>query len=121
MTKRSRQQGELETLVLDALWDSIEPLTSNQILNACNEHDTLALTTILTVLSRLEDKELVIRKPGAGRSNLYQAASSREEHAAAQLLAIFAESGDAALTLSHFTAGLNKKSVAALKKLLDNK
>jgi predicted transcriptional regulator len=121
MTKRSRQQGELENLVLDILWDATAPLTSNEVLAACNEDDDLALTTVLTVLSRLVDKELVVRTSGEGRSNLFAAANSREEHTAMQLLELINDSSNQALTLSHFTAGLSKKSVAALKKLLDEK
>ena len=121
MTKRARQQGELENLVLDVLWDADQPLTSNEVLARCNLDSDLALTTILTVLSRLVDKELVERTSGEGRSHLFTAANSREEHTARQLLEIINDSSNQALTLSHFTAGLSKKSVAALKKLLNEK
>lgn len=121
MSKRARQQGELENLVLDVLWDAERPLTSNDVLDRCNVDSDLALTTILTVLSRLIDKELVQRSNGEGRSNLFTAVTTREEHTARQLLDLINDSADQALTLSHFTAGLSKKSVAALKKLLNEK
>jgi predicted transcriptional regulator len=121
MTKRARQQGELENLVLDVLWDSNEPLTSSEVLARCNVDSDLALTTILTVLSRLVDKELVERRIGESRSHLFAAAQSREQHTARQLLELINDSSNQALTLSHFTAGLNKKSLTALKKLLDEK
>jgi predicted transcriptional regulator len=121
MSKRGRQQGELENLVLEILWDAEQPLTSNEVLARCNVDSKLALTTILTVLSRLIDKELVQRSNGEGRSNLFAAVTSREEHTARQLLDLINDSANQALTLSHFTAGLNKKSVAALKKLLNEK
>lgn len=121
MTKRARQQGELENLVLDVLWDADRPLTSNEVLAECNADSDLALTTILTVLARLVDKELVERKIGDGRSHHFTATSTREEHTARQLLELVNDSSNQALTLSHFTAGLSKKSVAALKKLLNEK
>jgi len=121
MTKRARQQGELENLVLDVLWDADEPLTSGEILARCNNDSDLALTTILTVLTRLSDKELVVRTSGQGRSNLFTAATSREEHTARQLLDLINDTSNQALTLSHFAAGLNKKTVAALKKILNEK
>ena len=121
MTKRARQQGELENLVLDVLWDADEPLTSNEILSLCSTESDLALTTILTVLTRLADKELVVRTEGLGRSNLFTAATSREEHTARQLLELINDSSNPALTLSHFTDGLNKKTITALKKILDEK
>ena len=121
MTKRARQQGELENLVLDVLWDADQPLASNEVLARCNVDSDLALTTILTVLSRLADKELVVRTEGLGRSNLFTAATSREEHTARQLLELINDSSNPALTLSHFTDGLNKKTITALKKILDEK
>ena len=121
MTKRARQQGELENLVLDVLWDADEPLTSGEILARCSSDGDLALTTILTVLTRLADKELVVRTSGQGRSNLFVAATSREEHTARQLLDLINDTSNQALTLSHFAAGLNKKTVAALKKILNEK
>lgn len=119
MSKRARQQGELENLVLEILWDADQPLTSTEVLDRCNDDSALALTTILTVLARLVDKELVIRKTGEGRSHLFTSSTTREEHTARQLLELFNDSSNQVLTLSHFTAGLNKKSIAALKKLLD--
>ena len=121
MTKRARQQGELENVVLDILWDADQRLTSNEILARCNVDSDLALTTILTVLSRLCDKELVERRAGEGRSHLFAAIDSREQHTARQLLELVNDSSNQALTLSHFTAGLSKKSLAALKKLLNEK
>ncbi len=55
MTPRGRQQGELESLILDVLWSAKKGLTSQEILEKANRNSELALTTILTVLSRLED------------------------------------------------------------------
>ena len=120
MSKRARQQGELERLVLDALWDATGPITSTQVLESVDD-SSLALTTVLTVLSRLEDKGLVTREVGPGRSHVYAPVTSREQHAAEQLLAIIQGESDQALTLSYFTAGLNKKALASLRKLLNEK
>ena len=119
MAKKIRQQGELEALVLEALWDSSVPLTSNQVLDAVSDKGALALTTVLTVLSRLIEKDLVNRLPADGRGYLFQATSTREEHAAAQLLEILESSENLGLTLSHFASGLNKKTISALKKSLE--
>lgn len=119
MTKKLRQQGELESLVLEALWDAGSPLTSNEVLETVSNEGALALTTVLTVLSRLTEKELVERVPADGRGFLFSATSTREEHAAKQLLEILSQSENAALTLSHFTAGLSKKTLNALKKSLE--
>jgi len=123
MTKRSRQQGELESAVLDALWDAHPAgrgLNSQEILEAVNEatDSELALTTVLTVLSRLLEKGLVERNPASGRGFLFKATSTREQHTAAMLLEIVAGSDNPALAFSHFTSGLSPEALKALRQSL---
>ena len=119
MTKRARQQGELESLILDVLWRSKLPLTSQEILELAGNGE-LALTTILTVLSRLTDKDLVVREQGEGRSFLFSAAQSREQHTAELMLKLVAEQGNPALAFSAFTKGLTAAQLKALRKSLDS-
>ena len=124
MSKRVRHQGELEQQVLDVLWDAkgqqqgsqaVGALNSQQIQAAIVDGSDLALTTVLTVLSRLVDKELVIRQTGEGRSLLFSAAQSREQRSAELLLKIVAEAGNPALAFSHFADGLTAEDLAALR------
>lgn len=118
MTKRARQQGELESLILDVLWRAKSPLTSQEILERAGSGD-LALTTILTVLSRLTDKELVVREAGEGRSFMFSAAQSREQHTADLMLKLVAEESNPALAFSAFAKGLTSSQLKALRKSLD--
>jgi predicted transcriptional regulator len=119
MSKSGRQQGELEALILDALWNSSgEPLTSQQILELVSPDGSLALTTIVTVLSRLVDKELVTRKPGAGRSLLFSAAQSREQHTADLMLKLVSGADNPSLAFSHFADGLTPAQLEALRNSL---
>ncbi|NCW95771.1 MAG: BlaI/MecI/CopY family transcriptional regulator, partial [Actinobacteria bacterium] len=60
-----RKQGELESEVLGCLWDRPAGLTSQQILALLGD-DSIKITTVLTVLSRLEDKNLVTKAAGPG-------------------------------------------------------
>jgi predicted transcriptional regulator len=126
MTKRARLQGELESLILDALWsaeasasadkdDISGALTSQQVLEIVSPAGELALTTILTVLSRLVDKELVTRKQGEGRQLLFSAAQSRERHTADLMLKIVAGADNPALAFSHFASGLSAADLKALR------
>lgn len=118
MTKRARLQGELESLVLDALWGAEVgdgALTSQQVLEIVSPDGELALTTILTVLSRLVDKELVVRKPGESRQLLFSAAQSRELHTADLMLKIVAGTDNPALAFSHFASGLSAADLKALR------
>lgn len=118
MTKRARQQGELESLILDVLWNTKQPLNSQEILQQVGDGD-LALTTILTVLSRLTDKELVVREAGEGRSFMFSAAQSREQHTADLMLKLVAEESNPALAFSAFAKGLTASQLKALRKSLD--
>ena len=121
MTKRSRNQGELEQQVLEVLGSAEAPQTSTQILDAltARSHSELALTTVLTVLTRLADKGLVEKsQPSSGRGLLFTATSTRELHTATQLLGLLDRTGDPRLALSHFAKGLSADAAAELKKLL---
>jgi predicted transcriptional regulator len=111
--KRSRSQGQLEGQVLDALWDLDAEATSQQLLETLGED--IALTSLLTVLSRLVEKELVTRRSGEGRALLFKAAVSREQHAADQLLKIIGATDNPALAFAHFAKGLDTKALKALR------
>lgn len=118
MSKNGRQQGELESLVLDILWSSNEPQTSNQVLQSARGDGQLALTTVLTVLSRLIDKGLVMRDETNPRGHLYRTTKTREQHTAELMLGLFAEGGDKALALSLFAGGLSQDALAQLRKAI---
>ncbi len=115
MTKR--KQAELKSEVLGCLWDRPAGLSSQQILAMLGD-DSLAVTTILTVLSRLVDKGLVLREQGSGRTLIFKAVSTREEHTAKLLLDAMGQSNPA-LVFSHFAGGLSAKQLDQLRKALD--
>lgn len=85
--------GELERAVMDLLWAGQEAATANTLRDllaqdseagdgtAGHQGKDLAVTTVLTVLSRLEKKGLVERERGT-RPHRYQAVSSRADHTA---------------------------------------
>ena len=113
-----RKQGELESEVLGCLWDRPEGLTSQQILDRVSRDGELALTTILTVLSRLADKGIVKRAAGEGRALLFSTNQTREQFAADSMLKVSSAAGDSALALSHFADGLSASQLEALRKAL---
>lgn len=123
MSTRGRQQGELEQVILDILWDAKSTdqpkLTSQQILERLPKPDQLALTTVLTVLSRLGDKGLVKRDQGEGRALLFSGATSREEHAAAVILNVFENSQNPALAFSHFAKQLSDADRQLLQQVIN--
>jgi predicted transcriptional regulator len=111
-----RKQGELESEILGCLWDRPDGLTSQQILAMLGD-DSMAITTILTVLTRLCDKGLVTKAAISGRTLIFKATSTREMHTAELLLSAM-DSANPALVFSHFTAGLSESQVSQLRKLL---
>ena len=112
-----RKQGELESQILGCLWDRPEGLTSQQILALMGDDD-LAITTVLTVLSRLSDKGLVSREQASGRTFLFKSTSSREQHTASMLLSALENTENPALAFSHFTSQLSQAQIESLKKAL---
>lgn len=120
MSKRSRQQGELESLVLETLWNSKTPVTSHEILLTLGSKSGVALTTLLTVLSRLQDKNLVEREPGEGRSHRYKATQTKAQHTADLMLDLVGESGNPAMAFSHFAKGLSNAQLKALRKSIES-
>lgn len=115
-----RQQGELESQVMDVIWSSEEPITSQQVLDSVNgAGNELALTTILTVLSRLVDKGLIVRESSGGRNLKFAAVESRELHSANLMLKLLDDSQNPALTFAQFTSALSPKQLEALRKSIE--
>ncbi len=113
-----RKQGELESQIMGCLWDRPNGLSSQQVLALLGD-DQLAITTVLTVLSRLGDKGMVFREKLTGRTFIFRSAKSREESSAAMLLGAFDQSANPVLVFSHFASGLSTTQIAALKKAIN--
>jgi predicted transcriptional regulator len=113
-----RKQGELESQVMGCLWDRPDGLSSQQVLALMGD-DQLAITTVLTVLSRLGDKGMVFREKLTGRTFIFRSVKTREEHTAAMLLSAFDQSANPALVFSHFASGLSTTQIASLKKAIN--
>ncbi|MEN9989582.1 MAG: hypothetical protein RL508_561 [Actinomycetota bacterium] len=124
MTNRSRNQGELEAEIMAVLWSSQSQgkaqLSSQEVAEKLNPERALAITTVLTVLSRLVDKDLVVRVPGPGRSLLFSAAQTREQHDASLLLRVFESSDNPLLAFSHFAKSLPQDQLDKLRQSLQS-
>jgi predicted transcriptional regulator len=66
--------GPLESEVMDAIWRAGEPVDVRDVMEELNERrsDPLAYTTVMTVMSRLAEKEVLSRHK-AGRAYVYEA------------------------------------------------
>lgn len=74
----AKSLGELQALVLSALWESAPPLSVRDVLSRMKRKPPLAYTTVLTVLTRLHEQNVVTRQK-RGKAFFYQPQVSREQ------------------------------------------
>ncbi|GAA3696193.1 BlaI/MecI/CopY family transcriptional regulator [Zhihengliuella alba] len=115
--------GDLERAVMDLLWDSPEAQTANGLRDALAESASadgkeLAVTTVLTVLARLEKKNLVSRERDT-RPHRYRAVMTREEHTVELMNDALGTVMDREAVLARFIGGISDDEAAALRRLLD--
>ena len=115
MTTERRPIGALEAQVLEVLWSRGAPVTPGDVLEALN--GKLAYTTVMTVLTRLWQKQ-VVRRSKSGRAFAYEACQTREEFFADRMRQTLASTSDHRAVLSRFISGLSDKDTAALRSLL---
>lgn len=111
--------GELERAVMDVIWDHGGLVTAYDVkgvLDSSRERPP-AVTTLLTVLSRLARKGLVVSDRTA-RPHRYRAVASREEYTAELMHEVLGDSRDRHAVLARFVGGVSNDEAAALRTLL---
>lgn len=116
MTTR-RAPGSLETEVLRRLWDADGPLTSRQLRESFPTDTRPALTTVLTVLSRLEVKQLVGRRDAVGGS-VFTASRPEAEQVAGSMNSLLQRVANREAVLARFAGSLDEQDTAALRRAL---
>lgn len=107
--------GDLERSVMSLLWDGGQRLSANEVRDQLDE--SLAVTTVLTVLSRLEKKGMVHRERST-RPHRYAATASREEHTVEMLNEVLGTVSDREAVLARFIGGVSDSEATALRKIL---
>lgn len=114
--------GDLERTVMDVLWDAPADLTANDLRDILAKRATegreLAVTTVLTVLSRLEHKHFVTRDRRT-RPHLYRAATSRAAHMAELMHQVLGSAPDREEVLARFVGRVRPGEADALRRMLD--
>lgn len=110
---RRNASGELEARVLRRLRTSPTPLTGREVWRGFAGEGAPARTTILTVLSRLESKGLVIRHNDAEPA-LFGAAHPESVAVAEQMERLLARAADRRAVLTQFAGLLHPADLAAL-------
>ncbi len=116
---RRLPDGELE--VMQALWDCEPPVLRSDLEEILQKAHPMAMTTLLTMLTRLSEKGFVtIEKQG--RRSVYTPAVTREDYQAVQSRNFFQKVCGG--SLSAFAAalsggGLTKEELRELRELLE--
>ncbi|SJN42910.1 Transcriptional regulator, MecI family [Microbacterium esteraromaticum] len=110
--------GELERAVMNAIWATDAAVTAYDVKDALEaDGRVLAVTTVLTVLSRLEKKGFV-SSDRSSRPHRYTAVASRADHVAELMHEVLGAAGDRTAVLERFVGGVSDEDAAVLRTLL---
>ncbi len=101
---------------MDVLWAAEGALAARQVQDALAARE-LATTTVLTVLGRLERKDLVTRSRD-GRAHHYRPVASREDHVAELMRDALDGAPDRGAALARFLGSIPPAERAAVRDLL---
>lgn len=117
MTTRTRDRGELEGEVLRLLWASEEPMSAKSLQALFTGH-VPAYTTLMTILSRLEQKGHVVRVGDSPRKIKFVAAQSGGDHAGTSMMSALDHASDRREALLAFAGNLAEDDIELLRSAL---
>lgn len=79
MSNTIKNLGEAELEIMQVIWEAKEPVTSNYILKQLQGRRKWKLSTLMTSLSRLEDKNFLTCSRNTG-TNLYTSIISENDY-----------------------------------------
>jgi predicted transcriptional regulator len=109
--------GPLEADVMRAVWRAKTPVSVRDVLASLNKsrRESLAYTTVMTVMSRLAEKE-ILRRKAQGRAFLYEAAV--QDAAAIAVRGLVRDFGESAVAQFVDEARADPKLLRRLERLL---
>ncbi|MGW3133370.1 BlaI/MecI/CopY family transcriptional regulator [Streptomyces sp. NPDC001076] len=110
-----RARGQLESDVLAALWAADGPRTAREVREQLP--GDLAYTTVLTILSRLHDKGILVRHR-EGRGYAYEPARDEASHTAQRMHSLLTGGSDRQAVLARFVSELSEQDEHLLQQLL---
>lgn len=111
-----RGPGELESEILALLWTAGRPLTAVQVQRRLG--DDLAYTTVVTILSRLYEKQ-VLGRERSGRAYAYRPVADEAGLAARRMRQVLESGRDRDAVLARFVSGLSRDDERVLRHLLE--
>jgi len=100
---------------MDVLWDSSgDPMSGRDVADALPDR---AYTTVLTILERLRQKDLV-RRTTQGRVHYFRAADSREAYVAELMIDAMGAAGNRSDVLARFAESVSPSEARVLREAL---
>lgn len=122
MGKILKKLGEAELEIMQVIWGSNPPVTSNQILKELQARRKWQLSTLMTSLSRLADKGYVCCDRSTG-SNLYSPLVTKDEYRTTEsknfLERLYNNSIQNMVATLYSNRALKSSDVEELRKFLD--
>ena len=118
-----RRLPDSEFEIMNILWDLEDPIDRTKIEERLFEKHPIALTTLLTLLTRLSDKGF-IRIEKKGRRSCYYKLIDRKDYLSSQSSSFFRQlcNGDLKVFANALCdSGLSKEDLRELRKLLEEK
>lgn len=112
-----RGMGELEAAVMESLWAADDGLTPREVHDVFG--DGLGYTTVMTVVTRLWEKGLLVREP-EGRSFRYRPTTTAADHHSERMRSVLAKAADRPAVLASFVSQLDDAERTLLLGLLDD-
>ena len=107
--------GDLERAVMERLWAAGGPVAATELRDGLADRG-LALTTVHTVLTRLEQKGFVAHDDA--RPRRFAARATREEHAAELMHEVLGQAADRQAVLARFVGSVSEDEARLLRDLL---
>ena len=107
--------GDLERAVMERLWAADGPVAATTLRDELADRG-VALTTVHTVLTRLEQKGFVVHDDARPRGS--SARSSRADHAAELMREVLGQAGDRQAVLARFVGSVDEDEARMLRELL---
>ena len=107
--------GDLERAVMERLWAADGPVAATWLRDELADRG-IALTTVHTVLTRLEQKGFVVHDDA--RPRRFSARASREDHAAELMREVLGQAADRQAVLARFVGSVDADEARMLRELL---
>jgi predicted transcriptional regulator len=112
-----RRLGQLESTIMDRLWEWDRPTPVRDVYDDLRSHRPVAYTTVMTVMDNLYKKG-ALKRELSGRAYLYQPTRTREEYVADLLEDALTASHDRTAAVLGFVERLNPDEIAELRSAL---